>query len=289
MVPCESRRAAHWSATGSAGRDRFGDIAASPPQTDPPSPARARARRGSGRSSAGGARRGRGGRAPRNVRASNSPCAARSRSRERPGRPTPSTGRGLPWRRSRPPRSTATGIAADDRLGRAGQARAAACCRRRAHGPAGRRARRTARLIPQSEARRMFMRSTRARLATTTETVAAVEDQLVQALALEGGQLLRIVEPVGIAPALEHHRRDHHRPGERPAPGLVDAGDQPRALPLRPPLEAVGRRPERRQLDEGRRIGFRAGHAPRLVDAAARGKRPIAAITAIQTRSASQP
>ena len=42
----------------------------------------------------------------------------------------------------------------------------------------------------------MFMRSMRARLATATDTMPRVEDRLVEALALGGGQLLGIVEPL---------------------------------------------------------------------------------------------
>ena len=36
---------------------------------------------------------------------------------------------------------------------------------------------------------------------------------------------LRIGEPLRHARQVEHHRRRHDRPGERPAPDLVDAGD----------------------------------------------------------------
>ena len=42
----------------------------------------------------------------------------------------------------------------------------------------------TARLIAHSDARRMFMRSMRARLATATDTSPLVEDRVVEPLAL---------------------------------------------------------------------------------------------------------
>jgi len=34
------------------------------------------------------------------------------------------------------------------------------------------------------------------------------------------------------AAVIENHRRGDHRPGKRPAPGLVNAADQPRAAPF---------------------------------------------------------
>ena len=58
----------------------------------------------------------------------------------------------------------------------------------------------------------------------------------VAGLAFLDAQHLRIVEPVAQgfreAAGIENHRRGDHRPGKRPAPGLVDAADQPRAAPF---------------------------------------------------------
>ena len=95
------------------------------------------------------------------------------------------------------------------------------------------------------------MRSMRARLAMATETDARSQDRFIQALALEQRQLLGIVEPGRVAPVGEDDGSDHHRTGERPAPGLVDTGDQPAPAPLRPSLVAVG---------GGRRFGGQIGN-----------------------------
>jgi hypothetical protein len=58
----------------------------------------------------------------------------------------------------------------------------------------------------------------------------------VAGLAFLDAQHLRIVEAVAQgfreAAVIENHRRGDHRPGKRPAPGLVNAADQPRAAPF---------------------------------------------------------
>jgi len=82
-------------------------------------------------------------------------------------------------------------------------------------------------------------------------------DQRIEPLALRRGKLLRIVEAPGDA-ALEQHRRDHHRPGQRAAAGLVDAGDKPRTVPPRPLLEAVGCGDGK--VERQRRFGLGPGH-----------------------------
>ena len=62
----------------------------------------------------------------------------------------------------------------------------------------------------------------------------------VACFAFLDAQHLRIVEPVAQrfreAAEIENHSRCDHRPGKRPAPGLVDAADQPRAAPLDPEI-----------------------------------------------------
>ncbi len=73
--------------------------------------------------------------------------------------------------------------------------------------------------------------------------------------------------------AVEAHRRAHHRPGERPAPGLVDADHAPRAALLRAPLEMIVGRLN--NLEERRRIGGgTGGHADTLTGVPPRIKRP---------------
>ena len=53
----------------------------------------------------------------------------------------------------------------------------------------------------------------------------ALADQRRQRLAARFGEHLGIVEAVDRARGMQDHRRDRDGPGERPAPGLVDAGD----------------------------------------------------------------
>src|SRR5271169_5876411 len=68
-------------------------------------------------------------------------------------------------------------------------------------------------------------------------------------LALLGGQHLRIVEPLvqgpGEATRVEDYGGGHDRPSERPAPGLVDAADDPRRAPLN---REIRHRPSVRRL-----------------------------------------
>ena len=87
----------------------------------------------------------------------------------------------------------------------------------------------------------MLMRSIsgdarRADADTGGAAIDAPPQRAVAGLALLDAQHLRIVEPVAQrfreAARIENHRSGDHRPGERPAPGLVDAADQPRAAPL---------------------------------------------------------
>jgi hypothetical protein len=66
-----------------------------------------------------------------------------------------------------------------------------------------------------------------------------LEDEGEEAFAVGRRQALRIVEALR-HPAREENGRHHHRAGERPAAGLVDPGNQPRPLPPGPRLEAVG-------------------------------------------------
>ena len=64
----------------------------------------------------------------------------------------------------------------------------------------------------------------------------ASPQRTVAGLAFIDAQQLRIVEPVAQrfreAAGIENHSRGDHRPGKRPAPGLVNAADQPRAAPF---------------------------------------------------------
>jgi hypothetical protein len=55
-------------------------------------------------------------------------------------------------------------------------------------------------------------------------------DALEGRVALERGQHLRIVDPLQVELRGQDHGGGHERPGQRPAPGLVDAGDQAEAL-----------------------------------------------------------
>ena len=61
-------------------------------------------------------------------------------------------------------------------------------------------------------------------------------DFLVQLFALFGVELLGVVQAARDALGIEHHRRRHHRTGERPPARLVAAGDRPDALVERAPL-----------------------------------------------------
>ena len=70
-------------------------------------------------------------------------------------------------------------------------------------------------------------------------------DLLEQFLAALGGQPLGIVEALRNALGIEHHGGGHHRPGQRPAPGLVAAGDRPDAALHQRALAAKARRRDR--------------------------------------------
>ena len=50
-------------------------------------------------------------------------------------------------------------------------------------------------------------------------------DRAAQILAPDRAELLRIVDALGHLAPIEHHRRRDHRPGQRPPPRLVNAGD----------------------------------------------------------------
>ena len=53
------------------------------------------------------------------------------------------------------------------------------------------------------------------------------QDRLVEAPARLGVERLGVGDAVGDAGRVEHDGGCHHRPGQRPAAGLVDAGDRP--------------------------------------------------------------
>jgi len=66
--------------------------------------------------------------------------------------------------------------------------------------------------------------------------IGASPERLIADFTLLPGQHLRIIKLAAQhfrkAAGLEDHRSGHHRPGERPASGLVDAAHQPVTLPL---------------------------------------------------------
>ena len=94
----------------------------------------------------------------------------------------------------------------------------------------------TARAIASNAARRMLIRSISRALAAPTAICAAPRatqcaERPPADVPLRGGQQLRIVELVaqgsGKAARIEDHRGGDDRAGERPAPGLIDAADDP--------------------------------------------------------------
>ena len=117
----------------------------------------------------------------------------------------------------------------------------------------------SARRIASRLARNMLMRSMPSALTDAIETPSAVE--MISANSSSRSrrrQPLGIVQAIGNFSRIEDHRGGDHRSGERPASGLVEAGDRPQALLHRLPFEGeVGPLDD---LEEERRIGTRLSH-----------------------------
>ena len=89
----------------------------------------------------------------------------------------------------------------------------------------------------------MLKRSISSTLAKTTETLSALAKMIShKRLARGRGQRLRIVEPLGQIVGIENDRGHADRPGQRPAPDFVDAGDPSMAVGERLALEVEMRR-----------------------------------------------
>ena len=97
----------------------------------------------------------------------------------------------------------------------------------------------------------MLKRSISSTLAKTTETLSALAKMISHKRFARGrGQHLRIVEPLGQIVGIENDSGHSDRPGQRPAPDFVDAGDPSMAVGERLSLEVEMRRGREKRRDE---------------------------------------
>ena len=164
-------------------------------------------------------------------------------SRRSASQAAPSRGRASPWRRSRRRRSRESGASPlDQGVARAGEVARRACCRRPGPRPARSRQPRRPRAASRvNVACRMLM------TVDLGDAGGADGDQDLACSAREmqrrrrpraraGVSCFEVVDAAGQRPRQRQRRNDHRsrddRPGERPAPGLVDARDEAADLAL---------------------------------------------------------
>ena len=99
----------------------------------------------------------------------------------------------------------------------------------------------TARASAHSEARRMLSRSMRSTVPKATATSAVAQIFAHSFSRSSRVELFEVVEPARDARGIEHHRRRHHRAGERSPARLVAAGHRPDAAHKPAPLAPKGR------------------------------------------------
>ena len=203
-----------------------------------PSLSRRPAPRAPARTSAGAAGRRRARAAPPGAPASGSPCGRRSRTagaaRAGPG----TAGRGAPWRGWTRPRSPCT-LASPLTMASAGTFSTGRRLPSTSTLAGFRRRPSTARRIASSVACRMLSASISSTLASAMQqhsALARISSNSVRAS--RGVSCLESVRPLIGLQLVEDHRRGHHRPGQRAAAGLVDAGHQAGPSKRRPSCSA---------------------------------------------------